>query len=54
MDAEQLVQLILLICLALERVFKNSKRCKSKCCCIEIEQDNMSPKAASIEVSTIQ
>lgn len=53
MDAEQLVQLILLVCLAIERLFKNSKRCKSKCCCIEVEQESMSPRAKSIEVSSI-
>lgn len=53
MDAEQLVQLILLVCLAIERLFKNSKRCKSKCCCIEVEQDNMSPRAQCIEVTAV-
>lgn len=53
MDAEQLVQLILLVCLAIERLFKNSKRFKSKCCCIEVEQESMSPRAKSIEVTTV-
>ena len=53
MDAEQLVQLILLVCLAIERLLKNSKRCKSKCCCTELEQESMSPRAKSIEVTTV-
>jgi hypothetical protein len=44
METEQLVQLLLLIGLLLERIIKNSKHFKSKCCCIEIEQENMSPK----------
>jgi len=51
MDTEQLITLILLLCLAVERILKNSKHCKSRCCGVEIEQSNMSPKA--IEVTTI-
>ena len=49
METEQLVQLLLLIGLLLERIIKNSKHFRSKCCCIEIEQENMSPKPKTKE-----
>ena len=49
MEAGQLISLVLLVCLAIERMLKNSKHCKSKCCCMEIEQDNASPKSINIE-----
>jgi len=49
METEQLISLILLVCLAIERMLKNSRHCKSKCCCMEIEQDNVSPKSIEIE-----
>jgi hypothetical protein len=45
MDTQQIITLILLLCLAIERILKNSKSCKSKCCGVEIEQNNMSPKS---------
>ena len=41
MEIEQLIQIILLVGLILERLFKNARHCKSKCCCVEIEQDNI-------------
>jgi hypothetical protein len=50
MDTQQIISLILLLCLAVERILKNSKTCKSKCCGIEIEQNNMSPKSIEIPV----
>lgn len=51
MEIEQFISFILLLCLAVERILKNSKSCKSKCCGVEIEQNNMSPKA--IEITTV-
>lgn len=50
MSAEQLVQLLLLIVLCIERLIKNSKHCKSKCCGIEMEQDNTSPRHKPTEM----
>jgi hypothetical protein len=53
MDTQQIISLILLLCLAVERILKNSKTCKSKCCGIEIEQNNMSPRAQPIEITAV-
>jgi hypothetical protein len=53
MDIQQVISLILLLCLAVERILKNSKHCKSKCCGMEIEQNNMSPRATSIEITAV-
>jgi hypothetical protein len=42
-ETANLVTLVLVGILALERIMKQSKRCKSKCCCVEIDTQMNSP-----------
>jgi hypothetical protein len=46
METGTIVSLGISVLLLLEKVLLKTKKCKSKCCCVEIEKEMMSPKSA--------
>lgn len=49
METEQIIQIVILLALMFERIIKNTKSFKSKCCCVEVEQSQFSPKNIELE-----
>ena len=43
METTNLVTLVIVCILAIERMIKQSKHCRSKCCCVEIDTEMRSP-----------
>lgn len=54
MDTATLINLLLTTILVIERLLKQTKHCKSKCCCIEIDTELQSPKRKDYKDSVEQ
>jgi hypothetical protein len=48
MEIANLIQIIVLITLFIERFLKHTKKFKSKCCGLEMEREQFSPKSRTI------